>query len=206
MGNARWRGLWIVLMATTGCGGELLGATADASSDEPLVPATDASLPSRDAGSGDASPPPVQDGSGADAVGPVCGSESWATVFDSFLDGGAPLDPVWEFRRLEDFLYFVRNEAVKYSAVDSQGNLLCPTVTVETCTYDPMQPRTSPQDVQHSNVLHEFLCPDDRYCVWAYYAPFNAWFLVEQYRNPEGYQLLVDFNAGCSPNCACDGG
>ena len=204
MGNPRWRGLWIVVTATTGCGGDLLGAPSDASSDEPLVTAADASSPTRDAGSGETSPPPVQDGAGVDAVGPTCGSESWATVFGSFLDAGAPLDQVWEFVRLPDFLDFVRNQAVIDNAVDWQGNLLCPTHQVETCTYNPTLPRTSPQDVNHSNALNEFI--DGRPYVWAYYPPVNKWFLVDATRNPEGYQLLVDFNAGCSPNCACDAG
>ncbi|HEX8790227.1 MAG TPA: hypothetical protein VF765_04695 [Polyangiaceae bacterium] len=116
------------------------------------------------------------------------------------------MDLAWEFHRMRDFLDFARNQAVIYNAVDWQGNLLCPTYMVETCTYDPTQARTSPQDVQHSNALHEYIGPDHRPYVWAYYPPLNEWFLVEQNRNPEGYQLLVDFNAGCSPNCACDAG
>jgi hypothetical protein len=205
MRNAHWRLGWIAVTATAACGGDLLGAPQDAGGDVPVAPAMDASSP-LDAGLVETSTPDgpaVQDGPGVD-VGPVCGTESWSTVFGSFLDAGAPLNYV--FYRRVDFLYFVRDLAVSYDAVDSQGNLLCPTYQVATCTYDPMQPRTSPQDVQHSNALQEFVGPDGRPYVWSYYKPFNDWFLVDGTRNPEGYQLLVDFNAGCSPNCACDAG
>jgi hypothetical protein len=210
MRSAHWRWPWLAVMAATACGGDLLGAPSDAGNDVPIAPTVDASSPpSHDAAASETSPPDanaVHDGSAPDAVGPVCGAESWSTVFESFVevDAGYPFHELWWFSRRTDFLDFVRQIAVEYNFTDPSTGMPC--TTVSTCTYDPTQPRSSPQDVTHSNAVHEFIGPDGKSYVWAYYPPLNDWFLVEADRNPQDYQLVVDFNAGCSPNCACDAG
>jgi hypothetical protein len=193
--------MWsIAVLATTGaCGGDLLGG------DVPIVhPTVDASSPG-DGGSPETSVPDaavVQDVASIESGGPVCGGgETWSTVLVPLLDASGPS---WQFDRMKDFLDFIRTIAVQYDFVDPATGMLC--TQVATCTYDPRQLRISPQDVHHSNALNEFIGPDGRPYVWAWFPPLNEWLLVGGLVNPQGYRLLVEFNAGCSPGCACDAG
>ena len=163
-----------------------------------MLPAIDASPPRGP--TPDAMSP--QDASAADATGPVC-SGSWLTVFDSFSAIDHPVG-VWAFDRRGDFMDFVRNIAVQYSFVDPTTGVTC--TTIMSCTYDPTLPRVSPQDVTHSNALDEFIGPDGKSYVWTYYQPLNQWFLAEAERDPQAYRWIVEYNAGCLPNCPCDAG
>lgn len=192
----------MVLLATTACGGDLLGAPSDAGNDVPIVPVADASPPpSHDAGSVETGLPDavaIQDG-------PVCGSESWSTVFADWVANSSGSQFYgWVFDRDIDFLRFVRQVAVNYQFVDPTTGMLC--TAVDTCTYDPRTLRVSQQDVYHSNALGEFIGPDGKPYAWAYFPPLNRWFLSEGDRTPQGYRWIVEYNAGCSPDCPCDAG
>jgi hypothetical protein len=200
---------WIALIATAACGGDLLGAPSDAGNDVPIVPTADASSPPfHDAGSGETSLPDAA----AMQDGPVCGDESWSTLFADWVsEESAPTPPAyygWFFDRRADFLQFVRTIAVKFSFVDPTTGMPCNT-TPGACTYDPTIPRVSPQDVYHSNALGEFIGPDGKRYAWAYFRPTNQWFLAsadEPPQGPQGYRWIVEYNAGFSPDCPCDAG
>jgi hypothetical protein len=195
---------WTALVVTAACGGDLLGATPDAGNVQP-PPQIDASSP-HDAGASEAfapDAPAAQDASNADAPGPACGG-SWTTVFESYVESTQNPTPVWVFDRRSDFLDFFRAMAVNFGFVDPATGVTC--TEVPTCLYDPTMPRVSPQDVHHSNALDEFIGPDGRSYVWTYYPVMNKWFLAEATSEPQAYQTIVDYNAGCLPNCACDAG
>jgi hypothetical protein len=195
----------MAVVGTAACGGDLLGTVPDAGGADSVATTEIDASSARDAGSSEARAPDASsapDGSNVDALGPACGG-SWSMVFASYADSAGSV-PVWTFDRLSDLLDFFRNLATIYDYVDPTTGMTC--TTIETCPYDPRQPRVSPQDVHHSNALDEFIGPDGRSYVWTYYRDTNQWFAADAGLGPQQYQTIVDYNAGCLPNCACDAG
>jgi hypothetical protein len=136
--------------------------------------------------------------------GPVCSGGSWGAVFDSFHASAGNVEGLYEFLRRYHLLDWNRSIAVEVNLVDPTTGVLC--TTVATCPYDPTLPRVSPQDVHHSDALGEYIGPDGRALVWTYYQPLNEYYILDRARNPQGYQTVVEFNAGCSAGCPCDAG
>jgi hypothetical protein len=145
----------------------------------------------------------ISDSSAAhDAPGVACGT-SWDTLFMDW--GQAPWDGGYRFASQGAF------EAFFVSMAQLDG-LVVPAHDVDcgpdgaTCTYDPTQPRLSPQDIHYSDALHQFIGPNGHPYVWSYLTSLNEWVLVDQTTSPQSYQLLVTHNAGCMAGCECDAG
>ena len=124
-----------------------------------------------------------------------------STYYQEGATGGRPEIKDWvggyTFDRLPDFLNFFRRIAVVNNSVDAQGNLLCPTDVVDTCTYDPTI-RSTPDDPQaafHSDPFQQFIGPDNRRWIWVYLQDMNRWIVADRDRNVATYVMMYNYTS-----------
>jgi hypothetical protein len=89
------------------------------------------------------------------------------------------------FRRQVDMLHFFRELATKHH---THG---C--TKIETCNYDPTEPRLDPRQQDQSDTFHEFVGPDGRRWVWVYIQDRNTWIFADRDRNVATYRTINDY-------------
>ncbi|HEX8789915.1 MAG TPA: zinc-dependent metalloprotease [Polyangiaceae bacterium] len=124
-----------------------------------------------------------------------------SVYYSSGGTGGRPEMKDWiggyVFDRQIDFMDFFRNLAVIYNTVDAQGTLLCPTDSVETCTYDPTIKGSAndPEAVFHSDPFNQFIGPDNRRWIWVYLQDANKWIAADRDRNVATWVMMYNYTS-----------
>ena len=118
-------------------------------------------------------------------------------------EGSAPARPEamewaggYQFDRLVDFLNFFQNIAMQenFKVNAEDGTVIdCTGPTLATCNYDPRTPQGYPQDTFFSNQYNQFLGPDGRRWIWAYFQDRNQWVACDQDRNVALYPSMLQY-------------
>jgi hypothetical protein len=100
------------------------------------------------------------------------------------------------FIRQADALAFFQTLALQFPQSPVSIDAKCTDATNPgACSYNPMTPQTSANDIGHSNPLTQaFIGPDGRRWAWTYLVDRNQWFFADQDRNSSAYFQVVTYN------------
>jgi hypothetical protein len=104
----------------------------------------------------------------------------------------------YQFDRLQDFLTFFQNIAMQknFKVTGEDGSVIdCTGPTLATCNYDPRTPQGYPQDTFYSNQYNQFVGPDGRRWIWAYFQDRNQYVACDQDRNIATYTQLYNYTS-----------